>query len=75
MDVPTIIRDDLLATGDVGIDHILRHGDAWVVLYRVIKTGQRRVACYDSDGMEAQFDLVIDGEESALDDDGFIRGV
>ncbi len=60
-EAPSTIVDDLLdCYGDVGIDHVHRHGAGWVVLYTVPGTGQRRVACY-VDG-ESEFDFVVESE-------------
>jgi hypothetical protein len=57
-ELPTAIRDDLLATGDIGIEHVFRFGAGLVVAYVVVATMQKRIACY-VDG-EAEFDLVVE---------------
>jgi hypothetical protein len=63
--VPTAIRDDLLAAGDVGIHQVIRFGAGLVVCYTAIATKQKRIACYIDGETPAEFDLVVDVDVDA----------
>jgi hypothetical protein len=57
-ELPTAIRDDLLAVGEVEIEQVHRYGKATVIFY-VLDT-VKRVACYIGEEVPAEFDLVVD---------------
>jgi hypothetical protein len=62
MEIPTAIKNDLLAVGEVEIHQVLQHGAGTVVAYTVVNTTQKRIACYILN--ESEFDLVVDVDDA-----------
>jgi hypothetical protein len=57
------ITDDLLAGGEVNVEHVYHYGAGLIVCYTVVDSGEHRVAIYSADGDECLVDVVVEASE------------